>query len=420
MTLLQHWRTFLLSALVVGAAAQPCKSQSNPEITYLDQGWSNDIRQQFYFTPQGSRIMPLRWFMALESADGSGMFASAGNLSRYGLIPSDQATNLNSGGLPIGFALDPNEGPEGQYVGLTCAACHTANLVVGKKTIRIDGAPSNFDFDLFYQDLAASARRTLRNPSAFKRFADRVLANARDNPEENRQASLISDPPAFESFPHGLVEPRVSSSSALKRLRLQFTEFESLIAGDAQIRKPVLASGFGRVDALTQIVNSLAAVDQKDPSNLRPVASPTSYPHLWLTPQLEFVQWNTIAASPIGRNGGEVLGVFGASTLTGDASNWFKSSLLPRELHALEGWVKLLNPPKWDESIFGTIDGTAASRGRDLFSKHCRSCHNSPPYNRTKPEDNLFKRTFITVSAVPYRAVGTDPVYIEAFGNRVV
>jgi hypothetical protein len=348
------------------------------------------------------------------------MFASADNLSRYGLIPSDQPSGLNPGGLPIGFAIDPTEGPEGQYVGLTCAACHTANLIVGKKTIRIDGAPSIFDFDIFYQDLAASVRRTLHNPSAFKRFADRVLSNARYNPEEYRQGSLISEPPAFESFPQRLAEQRFSSLSTLKRLKFQFTEFESLIVGDAQIRRPVLESGFGRVDALTQIVNSLAAVDQKDPYNLRPVASPTSYPHLWLTPQLEFVQWNTIAASPIGRNGGEVLGVFGASTLTGDASNWFKSSLLPRELHALEGWVELLTPPKWDESIFGTIDRVVASRGQDLFAKHCQSCHNAPPYNRTNPDDNLFKRTFITVSAVPYRAVGTDPVYVEAFGRRVV
>ena len=144
--------------------------------------------------------MPFSWFMALENADGSDMFASATNLSNYGLIPSDQPTNLNPGGLPIGFAIDPTEGPEGQYVGLTCAACHTANLVVGKKTIRIDGAPSSFDFDLFYQDLAASVRRTLHNPSSFKRFADRVLANARHNPAESGQASLISDPPAFESF----------------------------------------------------------------------------------------------------------------------------------------------------------------------------------------------------------------------------
>ncbi len=29
-----------------------------PEVSYLDQGWSGDLRNRYYFDPQGSRLMP--------------------------------------------------------------------------------------------------------------------------------------------------------------------------------------------------------------------------------------------------------------------------------------------------------------------------------------------------------------------------
>ena len=33
---------------------------------YLDQGWSIDDRAEYYALPQGSEVMPYRWFLALE------------------------------------------------------------------------------------------------------------------------------------------------------------------------------------------------------------------------------------------------------------------------------------------------------------------------------------------------------------------
>ena len=36
---------------------------------FLDQGWSAEMREKFYFTPQGSRLMPYSWFRALERVD---------------------------------------------------------------------------------------------------------------------------------------------------------------------------------------------------------------------------------------------------------------------------------------------------------------------------------------------------------------
>jgi hypothetical protein len=404
------WSSLLLGAAMLlavpSARATDIPPSTTAAATYLDQGWSKEIRELFYFTPQGSRIIPYVWFMALERPDGQGMFADPAHLERYGFIPSDSSHALNPGSLPIGFAIDPTEAPRPQYeafavdpagsssrlgpqLGLTCAACHTASVTVEGRPVRIDGAPANLDFDSFYADLAAAVTHTFFDQAAFQRFAARVLG-----------------------------EP---SSTGVAELRLLLAEFEAKIAGDAAIRRPTLPSGFGRVDALTQIVNALAVTDQSDPLNLRPVNAPTSYPQLWLTPKLEFVQWNPIAASPIGRNGGEVLGVFGEATLTGDPQGWFASSLRIRDLHALETWVADLKPPRWEEAVFGPADPESlAGTGGELFRQHCTSCHNTPPYRHTDPAVNLFGKTFIEIGRVDYRKVGTDPAYVESLVQRLV
>lgn len=43
-------------------------AQSKPEssVVYLDQGWDDIRRDQFYYTPQVSRLFPYSWFLALE------------------------------------------------------------------------------------------------------------------------------------------------------------------------------------------------------------------------------------------------------------------------------------------------------------------------------------------------------------------
>jgi hypothetical protein len=355
-------------------------------VTFLDQGWSGETRELFYFTPQGSRIIPYAWFIALEIADGSGMFSNPTYLERYGFIPPDRPHPLNPAGLPIGFAIDPVEVfGLGRHLGLNCAACHTGNVKIDGKTIRIDGGPASLDMDRFYADLEKAVTRTFFDPDVFNKFAARVLA----------------DP----------------SPTAVGDLRQHFGQFQATIAGDAAVRHPMLESGFGRVDALAQSINALAVTGQGDPGNLRLSGAPTSYPYLWLAPDLEFVQWNPIAASPIGRNGGEVLGVFGKAILDEDGKDQFKSSILINELRDMENWLSELRPPKWtsgDGRLFPPIADALAQQGEALFKEHCAACHNAPPYRRTDPAANHFKKTFIEIGRVDYREIGTDPKYIDA------
>src|SRR5262249_1730182 len=44
------------------------------KVVYLDQGWSPSRSLDFYFTTQGSQIIPYPWFLALEQADSTTPF----------------------------------------------------------------------------------------------------------------------------------------------------------------------------------------------------------------------------------------------------------------------------------------------------------------------------------------------------------
>ena len=347
------------------------------------QGWSDEIRERFYHSSQGSVLMPAAYFTALPKPDGTGLFAAPEHLAGYGLLPTEgDFLGLDPLGLPIGLALN---GPGADAaVGLNCAACHTADVIVGEERLRVDGAPAAFDFDRFLTDLARSVESTIRigldgRPTpAFAAFLAQVQATAPDLAEE----------PVALGFAEAFLE-------------------------EAASRHPARLSGPGRVDALTQIVNTLAASDLGVPDNLRAPAAPTSYPALWLAPRLEFVQWNLTAADPLGRNIGQALGVFGRTDLKGEQPTFATTANL-ETLQDYERWLQALEPPKWP----GAIDTTRAEKGRDLFAANCLGCHNAPPFEETKPDKNLTGQTFIKVGAVPFDKAGTDPVYSQALLGR--
>jgi hypothetical protein len=252
------------------------------------------MRALYHFTPQGSRLMPRRWFLALERADNETPFAAPENLARFGFIwssgaaaarlnPDTAAHWLRRGSLPLSRG-------NGQWLGLTCAACHSAEVTAHGRRFRVEGAPAALDFDSFGAELNAAVQATLRDAAKFGRLLQRVA----------------------------------SAGGRTDGLRASFATYAAASDAHWRMQRPSLASGPGRVDALGQILNSLAATQLGEPANARPPSAPTSYPFLWTTPRQEYVQWAPIASSPIERNAGEVLGVFGHAELT--ARPW------PREL----------------------------------------------------------------------------------------
>ena len=108
------------------------------KVVYLEQNWSPEESLRFYFTEQGSQIIPYDWFLALEQVDQAKPFRDNQNILKYRYLPQNP-DKMNPDGLPVGFVL--GKGLSRSWLGMTCAACHTNEIRLGNTGYRIDGAP---------------------------------------------------------------------------------------------------------------------------------------------------------------------------------------------------------------------------------------------------------------------------------------
>jgi hypothetical protein len=148
--------------------------ESVEKVVYLDQGWSPAVSLKFYFTSQGSQIIPYDWFLALEQADSQTLFRDNQNILKYRYLPQLPASN-NPDGLPVGFVGDAGVGR--RWLGLTCAACHTNEIRYGTTGYRVDGAPTQGDVRALLSALITAMQKTRDDPAKFDRFAAKVLGN---------------------------------------------------------------------------------------------------------------------------------------------------------------------------------------------------------------------------------------------------
>jgi hypothetical protein len=332
----------------------------------LDQGWAQDVRNEWWRAPQGSRLIPLEWFSALEVADGKGMFSSSSNLTGLGFLRRPGATEND---LPIGFAIDAksderfsrtrlrwksNQRSDEKWLGLTCAACHTGAFETGGNVYLVDGAGSMSNFQKFIESFNQALTVTKSDPTKWDRFANRVLGPKR----------LHADGDKLEA--------------AFSRL-LEWQRRE------ARINETLLRYGPGRIDAFGHIYNKVALT--LDPMNVNnnPSDAPVSTPFIWRAPQLDRVQYNGVASKKVvggvdigavGRNAGEVIGVFGdvVAHESPGVFNGYSSSVRVDQLIGLEQRLAKLRPPKWP-GVLGPIDPAKAKVGEALFRTHCASCH---------------------------------------------
>lgn len=363
--------TLALLATSHSARAQPASAASTSSILmYAEQGWSKNDREEFYTTSQGSHLMPYGWFRALRRLDADEPFA-ADQLQRYGYLLNDQGGER----LPIGFVID-GDGASGQ-VGMTCAACHTAQLEYQKGgvnyVLRLDGAPANADFQQFLSDLKDAANATVAQPARFDVFARAVLG-----------ASY--------------------SAAGAARLKTDFQNWAAQFTDFMARSLPDTPWGPGRLDAFGMIFNRVSARDLDLPANYRKADAPVSYPFLWNASRQDHTQWNGAVPNglylqALARNTGEVLGVFAdfaPRTVFPPVVDFRANSADLQGLEKLEEKVVALKPPPWPRQLFGLNDQLVA-RGRPLFEQNCGYCHSE----RHTP-DGL---AWIT----PIKAVGTDP-----------
>lgn len=402
-----------LSGLAIAMAAVVLSAACASSALRSDQAeltpWSVADRDGWYWGTQGSRMIPARWLLALEQAGSPARFADEANLTGFGYLaaPATRTTRL-----PVGFAVDiqPDEnlratrlrwyaGQRGDsrsepWVGLNCSACHTAQIEAGGQPLRIDGGPGMGDFDAMIAALDAALVATRADPEKWGRFACRVF---------------VDDGQALSSFGRFPACARTARDTAANR-RLLGQAIDQFIAWQRrteQLNRPTRPragdvageAGFARVDAFGHIYNkTLMFADNTagaSGSAANPADAPVSYPHLWNIHRQHHVQWNGIAQNAsvavgagaldygaLGRNTGEVLGVFGEAVVLpadriGQRLRGFGSSVNIRNLDRLEQLVARLSPPPWPAAV-RPINTVIAGRGRDLFVAQCAACHKTP------------------------------------------
>ncbi len=378
-------------------------------IVSFDQGWNQDNELDFYFKSQGSQLIPYYWFLALEQIDNDGLFRDDENIRRFGFIPQTKLANFNPDGLPIGFVKDDttdsilqsslsttrlstNRGYN-EWMGLTCAACHTSEIRYNNQIIRINGGPPLLDMQTFLQNMLSALRTTTSNDIKLTRFAKNVLAQG--GYSEGEKARLREEVDAYIEWLYSYT-------------KINYGELHT-------------PYGYGRLDAFGAILNRVSASLIGIEANGSPANAPVSFPFLWNTSQLSWVQWNGSVNNHIGRNIGEVTGVFGHTILnTDNEADRFYSSADIINLDRLEQLMGLLDSPKWGAPL-PDIDESKKEKGEKLFAGNCNVCHGIRDQNgdfpMTKAEDNPFGKQFIKITMIPLRVIGTDPLMAMNFVN---
>lgn len=368
--------SFMISTVAVIGA---CTSYSAAAPQPGWQSWSPAQQAAWYSATQGSRLMPLAWMLALEQPDAAKPFLNPDTIAQWRLLPRPDSDRL-----PVGFVVDDNDdsnlgvsklrwfagqSPREKWVGLNCSACHTGEITYQGQPLRIDGGPSLFDFQSFVEALDTAIRATVDAPDVsekWDRFA-RAALGAKDNPGN-----------------------RTMLRAALAKLLAWEDRVEMM-------NKTPLRYGYGRVDAFGHIFNKVSLFTGAARPTPNPADAPVSYPHIWDIYRHDKLQWNGIAQNQrlslggdkyldygaLGRNAGEVLGVFGDITVTpstgaGSTIAGYRSSIQADNLIRLETQLATLKAPAWP-AMFGTPDPALAGPGKALFETHCQSCHKLDP-----------------------------------------
>ncbi len=352
-----------------------CNGQADDPPPASAQGWSEREQSAWYEATQGSRLMPYSWFTSLEQAGSDRPFLDDAHMSGFRFLPRTTSFGAR---LPIGFAVDNNDdeqlsvsrlrwfdgqGSRENWVGLNCSACHTAEISHQGQNVRVDGGPGLVDFQSFIEAVDAALTATRDQPAKFDRFAGRVLGQ-RDNPA-NR---------ALLRTALGQLIAWQGRASALNQTDVRY--------------------GFARLDAVGHIFNKITLFTGADDPIVNQPDAPVSYPFIWDIYRQDRLQWNGIAENSrlnlgggrfldygaIGRNTGEVIGVFGDVIIADSQGiSGYRSSVMVDNLDRLETQLRQLRAPAWPAS-FPALQPELVERGRALFtSTGCAGCHAVQP-----------------------------------------
>ncbi|MDP4788382.1 MAG: di-heme-cytochrome C peroxidase [Haliea sp.] len=374
------------------SAAPQYNAVYGDSLLILDQGWDAEERDRFYHEPQGSPIMPYEWFLILEQAESEKLFRANDHMQSFGLITAAGPSARNPDALPIGLTKDLGLYKNEAKLGMNCGACHTSEVSYQGKQVLINGGAAHFDFWSFMTALDAALLETWEDDAKFKRFAGKLLQG---DPDEDTAGQLRA------------------------RLRGVVRDREDWAFRNATH----IAPGPGRVDALNVILNQVTAMMLNRPDNARPSDAPVSYPFVWDAPYLDYVQYNAVVpnAGPgaIGRNVGQVLGVFGeVSMVPSSLPPGYASSVRTDHLLILERALETLVSPTWEEmakkGVLPSLDQAKVAEGEKIYDRTCGSCH------EVIDRQDRGELASIEVKTMSLADIGTDPVASLNFTDREV
>lgn len=377
-----------------------------PAVVISDMGqlnngvWTEAERQRYYHLTQGSQIMPYNWFVALEQPGlvEKELFISPEYTAQFRLVPDPNPLN-NPDRLPVGFAKDDPDPITGtEYVGVTCAACHTAQMTYKGTGLRIDGAPGMVNLDEFLFRLGVSVFDTLHNPIKFDRFAKRVLKDRYNAANAKKLKGELKN----------YYDQQMKARKDLKE------------ANRASGQEPV-AGGFGRIDGFGAGGNRLfGALTAK---NLRTLNAPVKALPLWNVSKYNWVQMNGAIRQPMARNVIEALAVNASLVFPEPKKDRYISSVRVLNLSELESFVARFTPPVWPGNILGKVNEDAVRRGEPIYKRNCAGCHDPQMENQPQSNDPVavkYNQTFFVLRLIPLWEVKTDPLYATNFAERTL
>lgn len=475
------------------------ESYSKPR--YLDQGWSANDSLWFYNTSQGSGLMPYDFFLVLREGNSDELFRSDKNIDRFRYLPQKK-TFFNPDGLPVGFVKMTYRGKD--YVGYTCAACHTGQVNYKGQAIRIDGGPAMADMVGFLEALEQTMVAAQKGEK-HKTFVADVL-NLKNNYSSEKEVAddlekwkntlrrynIVNHTgvdygharlDAFGRIYNRVVQYAISRDQFAKELALVALPTGKPVLNSAEIEKVLEGlddkedlpgkivfsdEDFGKiVQGLLSDAPGYPALGLKEFLYVRDKIfnapdAPVSYPFLWDISHSDYLQWNGLAPNagtgPLGRNTGEVIGVFGILDWSAEKLSWwnpwtklqnfslaaylsgqknkehvlrFDSSINVFNLQRLESRLRALKSPEWpfcrnakaeyylpepqkgigvsDEKYCqgnGTrFDDEKKYQGQLLYIDRCQSCH-------TVVDRSAWDRLVISHMSDVNR-IGTDPAMAE-------
>ena len=117
---------------------------------------------------------------SLRQGDSDELFRSDKNIDKFRYLPQKK-TFFNPDALPVGFVKMTYKGKD--YVGYTCAACHTGQINYKGQAMRIDGGPAMADMVGFLTALE-QAMRIAQKGEKQKHFVADVLKLKNDYSSE--------------------------------------------------------------------------------------------------------------------------------------------------------------------------------------------------------------------------------------------